>query len=98
MASRRMKKELAEFYKAKMLKKWSKKTMTKWQLAIALSALCDSKMTDMLKVLKTLEEIALKEVESEGQFTIPGIVMIGAEAETQAKRQAKRHDKAFAIW
>ena len=98
MASRRMKKELAKFYKAKMLNKGSKKDMSKLQLAIALSALCDSKMTDMLKVLKALEEIALKEVESEGQFTIPEIVMIGAKAKTQAKRQAKRHDKAFAIW
>ena len=96
MASRRMKNELAEFYKAKMLKNWDKKDMTKWQLAIALSALCDNKMTDMLKVLQALEEIAFKEVESEGQFTIPGIAMIGAKAKT--KKRLHVEVKAFAMW
>lgn len=96
MASRRMKKELAKFYKAKMLKNRSKKDMSKLQLAIALSALCDNKMTDMLKVLQALEEIALKEVESEGQFTIPGIAMIGAKAKT--KKRLHVEVKAFAMW
>ena len=96
MASRKMKNELAEFYKAKMLKNWDTKDMSKWQLAIALSALCDNKMTDMLKVLQALEEIALKEVESEGHFTIPGIAMIGAKAKTKKRWHVKV--KAFAIW
>ena len=90
MTSRRLKKELAEFYPIIRLKKdlaefykeirgsWKKSGMSKCQLAIALSAICDRKKTDMVKLLETLKEIAFEELMNKGQFTIPRIVKIKA--------------------
>ena len=90
LTSRRLKKELAEFYQIIRLKKelaifykevnrsWKKRGMSKCQLAIAISAICDRKKTDMVKVLETLQEIAIEEVMNKGHFTIPRIVKIKA--------------------
>ena len=93
MTLKRMEKEFAELYEARVFKTWWKyKGLSKCQLAVALSVLCDHRMTDMVKVLEALKEIAIEEVKSKGQFTIPGIVMIGARA------KVSRHGiKAFAI-
>ena len=57
MAAKRMQQELVKVYKAKMFKNSNSIGMTKGQLAIALSSLCDQKMRDMVKILKALEEL-----------------------------------------
>ena len=54
----------------------STKGMSKSHIAAALSAMCGHKMTDMLKVLDALMQIATEEVKNNGKFTIPGVVMI----------------------
>ena len=96
-----MQQELVKIYKAKMFKNSSSIGMTKGQLAIALSSLCDQKMKDMLKILKALQEIALEDVKTKGHFTIPGIAMIGAIA--RFKRRTCRKSTlygvmAFPLW
>ena len=73
--------------------------MTKGQLAIALSSLCDQKMRDMVKILKALQEIALDDVKTKGHFTIPGIAMIGAKPKFYTWRKSALHGvMAFPLW
>ena len=77
MTSKRLKKDLAEFYK-EISGPWTSCGMSESQLAIILSATCNCKMTDMVKVLKCLKQIAIEELLNTRNFTIPGIVQITA--------------------
>ena len=89
MMSKRLKKELEEFYK-ETSGSWTTKGMSKCQLAITLSAICNRKMSDMVRILESLEEIAIEELKNKGHFTIPGIVKIEAKGVNHGV-------KAFAI-
>ena len=99
MAAKRMQQELMKVYKANMFKNSGSIGMTKGQLAIALSSLCDQKMKDMVKILKALQEIAAEDVKTKGHFTIPGIAMIGAKPKFYTWRKSALHGvKAFPLW
>merc|ERR1712138_130237 len=52
------------------------KAMPKSGIADALAEACDSKRSEMAKVLEALAEVATKEVKGTGKFTIPGVCMI----------------------
>merc|ERR1711990_1394936 len=52
------------------------KSMPKSAIADALATACESKRSDMSKVLEALAELAEKEVKGTGKFTIPGICII----------------------
>merc|ERR1719463_692192 len=88
------------------------KAMPKSGIADALATACDSKRSDMAKVLEALAEVATKEVKGTGKFTIPGVCMIktkhkpatkagkrmafGKEVKVKAK-PARTVVKAFAV-
>merc|ERR1712232_15095 len=88
------------------------KAMPKSGIADALAEACDSKRSEMAKVLEALTEVATKEVKSTGKFTIPGVCMIktrhkpatkagkrmafGKEVKVKAK-PARTVVKAFAV-
>merc|ERR1711981_1065675 len=52
------------------------KSMSKGGIADALATACESKRSDMSKVLEALAEVATKEVKGTGKFLIPGVCMI----------------------
>merc|ERR1719262_1973494 len=52
------------------------KAMPKSGIADALATACESKRSDMSKVLEALAEVATKEIKGTGKFTIPGVCMI----------------------
>merc|ERR1712199_83665 len=65
------------------------KAMPKSGIADALAEACDSKRSEMSKVLEALAEVATKEVKSTGKFTIPGVCMIKTRHK-QATKAGKR--------
>merc|ERR1719305_1671515 len=50
--------------------------MPKSAVADAMATACETKRSEMSKVLEALAEIATKEVKSTGKFKIPGVCMI----------------------
>merc|ERR1712007_360820 len=88
------------------------KSMPKGAIADALATACESKRSDMSKVLEALAELATKEVKGTGKFTIPGVCVVktrhkpatkagkrmafGKEVKVKAK-PARTVVKAFAV-
>ena len=52
------------------------KALPKGGIADALATACESKKSEMVKVLDALAELATKEAKSTVKFTIPGVVMV----------------------
>ena len=52
------------------------KAMPKSGIADAMATACETKRSDMAKVLDALAELVTKEVKSTGKFKIPGVCMI----------------------
>merc|ERR1711998_814281 len=52
------------------------KSLSKGSIAEALATACEAKKSDMGKVLDALAELASKEANSTGKFTIPGVCMV----------------------
>merc|ERR1711881_336582 len=56
--------------------KAGKAAMAKSAVADAMAAACETKRSEMSKVLDALAEIVTKEVKSTGKFKLPGVCMI----------------------
>merc|ERR1739845_304180 len=59
----------------KAMKK-GKMAMPKSAVAYAMATACETKWSEMSKVLEALAELVTKEVKSTGKFKIPGVCMI----------------------
>merc|ERR1712194_528196 len=61
---------------AKKAMKAGKKPMPKSAVADAMATACETKRSEMSKVLEALAELVTKEVKSTGKFKIPGVCMV----------------------
>merc|ERR1719252_138205 len=52
------------------------RALPKGGIADALAAACETKKSEMTKVLDALAELATKETKSTGKFVIPGVCMV----------------------